>query len=190
MTYLFSKSILLLLLFSFTALSEVMIGLDYILFTDANTVEATTSTKSSKTLYSINLQFAINQKKSVFLGWALYNVATKDDVNQQQSNYATQDMGPSLRYIFGRRGLYFLNVVYGVQTKTAYDSGGTSENWLGTNTLLQLGVSPEVSENFFVNFSFNYFNGAAKTKVVSSTQTDVSYSKAFMTPTVGMSYRW
>lgn len=184
------KIFLLFFLLSARAKTEALIGLDYILFTDKNTVEATTSATSSKSMYLFNVQFSINQKKNFYFGWALYNVATKDDVNQQISNYSTQDMGPSLRYDFGRSGLYFFNFVYGIQTKTAYDSGGTAEDWLGTNYLAQLGVNPEISENFYVSFAFNFFNGAAKTKVVSAAQTSVSYTKAFMTPTVGVSYKW
>lgn len=190
MKRIFSTSLVFILFFSCYSYSEALIGLDYILFTDKNTVESNTSAASSKTLYSINAQFSINQKKSIFFGWAVYNVTTKDDVNQQQSNYATQDMGPSFRYEFGRSGLYFFNFIYGVQTKTSYDSGSTAESWLGTNYLAQLGVSPEISESFRACFAFNFFNGAVKTKVVSSVQTEVAYSKAFMTPTIGLLYKW
>ena len=141
-------------------------------------------------MYLINVQFGVGQKKSFFIGWALYNVGTKDEVNLGKSNYSTQDMGPSFRYQFGHGGLYFVNFVYGIQTKTAYDSGGTADSWLGTNYLLQFGVSPEISESFSVSFAYNMFTGAAKTKVVSSVQTDVSYSKALMAPTLGLIYKW
>ncbi len=178
------------ILISPLAKAEAILGLDYILFTDKNTVESTTSSASSKTMYLINVQFGVGQKKSFFIGWALYNVGTKDDVNSQKSNYSTQDMGPSFRYEFGHGGLYFINFVYGIQTKTAYDSGGTADAWLGTNYLLQFGVSPEISESFSVSFAYNMFTGTAKTKVVSSVQTDVSYSKAFMAPTLGLIYKW
>lgn len=177
-------------IFSSMAKADALIGFDYILFTDKTTVETSTSAASAKTMYLINIQFTVNQRKSLFVGWGLYNVATKDEVNQQESNYATQDMGPSLRYEFGRSGLYFINFVYGIRTVTTYDSGGTAESWLGTNYLAQLGVNPAISENFYISFAFNFFTGAAITKVVSSVQTDVSYSKAFMTPTVGMNYKW
>ena len=172
------------------ARAEAILGLDYMLFTDKSTVEANTSTTSSKSMYLINVQFGVGQKKSFFIGWALYNVGTKDEVNLGKSNYSTQDMGPSFRYQFGHGGLYFVNFVYGIQTKTAYDSGGTADSWLGTNYLLQFGVSPEISESFSVSFAYNMFTGAAKTKVVSSVQTDVSYSKALMAPTLGLIYKW
>lgn len=141
-------------------------------------------------MYAFNLAFTINQKKTLYLGWGLYNVASKDEVNQQKSNYSTQDMGPSLRYEFGRGALYFLNFIYGIRATTTYDSGGTAEQWLGTNYLLQLGVAPEVAEGFHVSFAFNYFNGSAAKKLVSDVQTSVSYSKSFITPTVGINYKW
>jgi hypothetical protein len=187
---LFSKTIVLFLLFSSFVKAEALIGLDYILFTDINTVESDTSATSSKSMYLFNVQFSINSKKNLRIGWALYSVTTSDEVNNQQSNYATQDMGPSIRYEFGRSGLYYVNFVYGIQVKTTYDSGSTSQTWLGTNYLAQVGVAPEISDSFAVNFAFNFFNGAAITKVVTTTQTDVSYSKAFMTPTVGLTYKW
>ena len=190
MKILFSKSIILFLLLSSFAKAEALIGLDYILFTDKNTVESNTSASSSKSMYLFNVQFAINSKKSLRIGWALYSVTTVDEVNNQKSNYTTQDMGPSIRYEFGHAGLYYVNFVYGIQVKTTYDSGSTSQTWLGTNYLTQFGVSPEISDSFSVNFAFNYFSGAATTKVVTTTQTDVSYSKAFMTPTVGLTYKW
>lgn len=141
-------------------------------------------------MYVFNLGFTINQKKSFYIGWSLYNVATKDEVNQQKSNYTTQDMGPSLRYEFGRSSMYFINFIYGIRTQTAYDSGGTAEQWLGTNYLLQLGVAPEIADGVQVSFAFNYFSGGAAKKLVSDVQTSVSYSKAFMTPTVGINYKW
>ncbi|MBL7544113.1 MAG: hypothetical protein JNL11_09865 [Bdellovibrionaceae bacterium] len=184
------KCLLLCLLTSSLAPAAALMSIDYILFTDANTVETTTSTKSAKSMYAFNLQFSLNAKKNLYFGWSLYNVTTKDETNQQKSNYATQDMGPSIRYEMGRSGLYFINFIYGIKTKTSFDSGSTAEEWLGTNYLLQLGVNPEISENFNASFAFNYFSGAAKTRVVSNAQTDVSYSKAFMTPTIGLIYKW
>ena len=178
------------ILASASASASVLLGFDYILFTDKNDVTSTTSASSSKALYSFDIQFSINQKKSLYVGWSIYNVTTADEVNNEQSNYATQDMGPSVRYEFGRSGLYYLNFIYGIRTQTTYDSGGTSEDWLGTNYLVQVGVNPQISDSFFVSFAFNFFNGAAITKVVSSAQTDVSYSKTFITPTVGLVYKW
>jgi len=186
----FSKCVLLCFFVSTFANATALLGLDYILFTDKSTVETTTSATSAKSMYVFNIGFTINQKKSVYLGWSLYNVTSKDEVNEQKSNYSTQDMGPSLRYEFGRGGLYYINFIYGIRTTTNYDSGGTVEQWLGTNYLLQLGVSPEVAENFQVSFTFNYFSGSAAKKLVSDVQTSVSYSKAFMTPTVGFNYKW
>jgi len=185
-----SKCLVLCIFISSFSHAATFIGLDYILFTDKTTVETNTSATTSKTMYQANILFSITQKKTFYIGWGIYNVTTKDEVAQQKSNYATQDMGPSLRYEFGRGGLYFTNFTYGIRTKTTYDSGGASEEWLGTNYLLQLGVAPEVSENFVVSFAFNYFSGGAAKKVVSDTQTTVSYSKAFMTPTVGVAYKW
>lgn len=190
MTRFFSKCLLLCILASSMTHAAAIFGLDYILFTDKNTVEATTSSSSNKSMYLMNLGFTINQRKTFYLGWALYNVTTKDDVNQQKSNYATQDMGPSLRYEFGRGGLYFVNLVYGIRTQTNFDSGGTAEQWLGTNYLFQIGVAPEISDSFVVSFAFNYFSGSSAKKLVSDVQTSVSYSKAFMTPTVGIAYKW
>lgn len=190
MTGIFSKFLFFCILISSLSQATALLSLDYILFTDKNTVEANTSTSSNKSMYVANLGFTINQKKNFYIGWTLYNVATKDDVNQQKSNYSTQDMGPSLRYEFGRSGLYFVNLVYGVRTQTNYDSGGTAEQWLGTNYLIQFGVTPEIAENFVVSFAFNYFSGSSAKKLVSDVQTSVSYSKAFMTPTIGIAYRW
>lgn len=141
-------------------------------------------------MYLANFLFTINQKKNVYLGWGLFNVTTKDEVNEQKSNYTTQDMGPSLRYEFGRSGLYYLNFVYGIRTKTTFDSGGDTEEWLTTNYLLQLGVAPELSESTVISFAFNYFSGGASKKVVNDTQTSVSYTKAFMAPTIGLAYKW
>lgn len=189
MMTLFKKTIVLFLLSSY-CFGSALVDLNYILFTDKNTVESTTSTNSSKSMYNICLAFSVDSKKSFYFGWGLYNVLTKDEVNQQQSNYSTQDMGPYLRYEFGRSKTFYTGLVYGIQTKTSYDSGSTAEEWLGTNYLIQLGVNPEVSDNLFVNFSFNYFSGSTKKKVVSSVQTDVSYSKAFMSPSIGLSYKW
>jgi hypothetical protein len=185
-----AKLIFLFLIIGSLSHADALLGLDYILFTDKNTVESDTSSTSSKTMYAFNVQFSINQKKNFYLGWALYNVTTKDDVNQQKSNYATADMGPSFRYEFGRSGLYFVNFIYGIRTQTTFDTGGISEQWLGTNYLMQFGVSPEISDNFLVSFAFNYFSGGSSKKVVSDVQTSVSYSKAFMTPTVGINYKW
>lgn len=190
MIQLISRFICLSLLFSSLAHASALIGLDYILFTDKNTVETNTSATSSKSMYSINIQFSLTSKKNFYFGWAMYNVATKDDVNEQKSNYSTADMGPSFRFEFGRNGLYFVNFTYGISTKTSYDSGSTADTWLGTNYLFQLGVNPEIGENLNAAFTFNYFSGSAAKKVVSDVQSSVSYSKAFMTPTIGIVYKW
>ncbi|MCB0370711.1 MAG: hypothetical protein KDD45_15130 [Bdellovibrionales bacterium] len=182
--------LILILFFCSNCFSSALIDLNYIVFTDKNTVESNTSTSSSKSIYNICFAFSIDNKKTFYFGWGLYNVTTKDEVNQEQSNYVTQDMGPYFRYEFGRSKLYYFGIIYGIQTKTSFDTGGSSEDWLGTNYLVQLGVDPEVSDNLNVNFSLNYFSGASTTKVVSSVQTDVSYSKAFMSPSIGISYKW
>tara|TARA_B110001454_G_C12723312_1_gene436626 strand:- start:41223 stop:41795 length:573 start_codon:yes stop_codon:yes gene_type:complete len=186
----FSKCLLFCILISSLSHASAILGLDYILFTDKNTVEANTSSSSNKSMYVFNLGFTINQKKSFYFGWSVYSVITKDETNNQFSNYTTQDMGPSFRYEFGRGGWYFLSFIYGIRTQTSFDTGGTEETWLGTNYLFQAGVSPELSESFHVVFAFNYFHGGSTKKLVSDTQTDVTYSKAFMTPTLGVTYKW
>lgn len=190
MTGIVSKCLLLCILISSLSEAGALIGLDYILFTDRNTVETATSSSSNKSMYVFNVAFTINQKKSLYFGWSVYSVITKDETNNQFSNYTTQDMGPSFRYEFGRGGWYFLSFVYGIRTQTSFDTGGTAEEWLGTNYLFQAGVAPELSESFQVVFAFNYFSGGATKKLVSGVQTDVTYSKAFMTPTVGITYKW
>lgn len=182
--------ILFIVILTSKAFSAALVDFNYVISTDKNTIEATTSTSMSKSLYNFCLAFTVDSKKSFYFGWGLYNVNTKDEVNQQQSNYTTQDMGPYFRYEFGRSKLYYLGLVYGIQTKTAYDSGGTSEEWLGTNYLIQFGANPEVTESLSVNFGFNYFSGSSNKKVVSSVQSEVSYSKAFMSPSIGLSYKW
>lgn len=183
-------TLFLLILLSLRAESAALIDLNYALSTDKNTIDSSYSTSISKSLYNICLAFTVDSKKSFYFGWGLYNVTTKDEVNQQKSNYTTQDMGPYFRYEFGRSKLYYLGIIYGIQAKTSYDSGGTAEEWLGTNYLIQLGVDPEITENMTANFSFNYFSGSTSKKVVSSVQTEVSYSKAFMSPSIGLSYKW
>lgn len=182
--------IILIIILASKGFSAALVDFNYVISTDKNTIEATTSTNMSKSLYNFCLAFTVDSKKSFYFGWGLYNVSTKDEVNQQQSNYTTQDMGPYLRYEFGRSKLYYFGLVYGIQTKTAYDSGGTAEEWLGTNYLIQFGANPEITENLSVNFGFNYFSGSSSKKVVSSVQTAVSYSKAFMSPSIGLSYKW
>lgn len=172
------------------AQSAALIDFNYALSTDKNTIDSTNSTSISKSLYNFCIAFSLDSKKSFYFGWGLYNVATKDDVNQQKSNYTTQDMGPYFRYEFGKSKMYYLGLVYGIQAKTAFDSGGTAEEWLGTNYLIQLGVDPEISDSLTANFSFNYFSGSASKKVVSSVQSEVSYSKAFMSPSIGLTYKW
>lgn len=181
--------ILILLILSQKSMASALIDLNYIMFTDKNTVETDTSTTSSKSLYNVALGFSIDSKKSFYFGWGLYSVLTKDDVNQQKNNYSTQDMGPYFRYEFGKK-MYFFGLTYGIQTKTTFDTGGTSEEWLSTNYLVQLGINPEISDGFCVNFIFNYFSGSTKKKVISDVQTDVAYSKAFMSPSIGISYKW
>lgn len=182
--------LLILSLASMSAESAALIDLNYALSTDKNTIDSSFSTNISKSLYNICLAFTVDSKKSFYFGWGLYNVTTKDDVNQQKSNYTTQDMGPYFRYEFGKSKMYYFGLVYGIQAKTSYDSGGTAEEWLGTNYLIQLGVDPEITDNMTANFSFNYFSGSASKKVVSSVQSEISYSKAFMSPSIGLSYKW
>lgn len=173
-----------------SAVSAALVDFNYAMTTDKNTIDSTNSTSISKSLYNFCLAFSVDSKKSFYFGWGLYNVTTKDEVNQQKSNYTTQDMGPYLRYEFGKSKMYYLGLVYGIQAKTSYDSGGTAEEWLGTNYLLQFGVDPEISESMTANFSFNYFTGSTSKKVVSSVQSEVSYSKAFLSPSIGLTYKW
>lgn len=178
------------LLVSIAARSAAIIQLDYILFTDKTTVDTSISGDSKKSLYNINILFSTNSKKTIYFGWGLYNVLTKDIVNNQEANYSTQDMGPSFRYEFSKNGLFYFGAIYGIRASTKFDTGGTAEEWLGTNYLLQLGVNPELNENFYVDFAFNYFSGSVNKKVVSSVQTEVTYTKAFMAPSIGLTYKW
>lgn len=187
---LFLKWLLFIFLSNYYCFSSALLNLDYILLTDKNTVETTTSSASTKSLYSFNLGFSIDNKKSFYFGWGLYSVITKSELSQQEANYTTQDMGPYFRYEFGRSQLVYAALTYGIQTKTAFNTGSADEDWLGTNYLLQVGVKPEISDSFTANFSLNYFTGSAKKKVVSSFESDVSYTKTFMCPSIGLAYKW
>lgn len=170
--------------------AEANASIDYITLSDKTTVDATYGTTSAKSSYSANVQFSINQRKTIFFGWGIYNVTTSDETNTQKLNYTTQDMGPSIRWFWGKGEIYFFNFIYGIQSKTSFNTGGTSEEWSGTNYLTQIGVSPSVSDSFKVSFSILYFIGSVSKKTLDSVQSNVSYSKAFMSPSIGLLYTW
>ncbi|OYZ23051.1 MAG: hypothetical protein B7Y39_06720 [Bdellovibrio sp. 28-41-41] len=60
MTGIVSKCLLLCILISSLSEASALLGLDYILFTDRNTVETATSSSSSKSMYVFNVAFSIN----------------------------------------------------------------------------------------------------------------------------------
>lgn len=178
------------LMFTYQSKAGVLLQLDYITGSQGLTSVSGTSASSSS-YYNFDIAFDANSKKNIFLGWGVMSASTSENVaGAGAETFVSQDMGPYVRWEFGKGKMQSLALVYGIIGKANYGMGATSEAWTGTSYLIQYALEPEINENWNVGVSLNMYTGSFTKKVVSGVTSDVSYSKTMLFPMFGFAYRY
>jgi len=166
--------------------AEALLDLNYFTFSDSLTYSGTYS--SAKSIYNVAFMFDVNKK--FFVGWNLAGMTVSDSVSSPAltQTFATSDMGPCFRWQIGGKKMYSLNFAYLLSSTVSFSNAGSTETWRGVPMLIRFNVEPELTDNVRLGFALSYYSGTFGTKVVSNTESTVSYSRTWLHPTLSLAY--
>lgn len=169
----------------------LLLQADYITLSDTLGVTSTTGTDSSSSFYNADVMFTVNNSKSLAFGWAVLGVSNSSKVASSTVDYSSSDMGPAVKYTFGKDGGISVLAAYGLICSGSYKiTGSSAETWSGSSLFGQMAFESKLSETFRVSFSVNYYSASYTTKVVSKLESSIGYTKTAMFPMVGLIYQW
>lgn len=139
---------------------------------------------ASSTRYYFSGAVLFDFSKEIWGGWSVASLSTSETIDAEEISFSAMDMGPSFKWQFCKRRVCSLSFTYNIQSKATHQSaGGVSEELDGTSYLVSLGVTPEIKENFWVGVNVNYYSATYTKKTVTSTTTDINYTKTWLFPT-------
>lgn len=150
----------------------------------------TTTNTTTRTFYSASLNLALDKAKTFMVGWGILGYTAPDTSGTTTSTYTASDMGLRLQYNMGKNNTGILAVTYNLQASTKYNPG-TEEVLRGTSILVELGVTPDVSEYMNVGFKLMYYAPTFKESLVNTTTySTVAYTRASIFPAVSVAWRF
>lgn len=158
----------------------------------SDTFTTATDATYKKTFYSFDLFANLTSKYTVFAGFHLDQINfSEQPTASTEYSLTSQNMGVMLMWVMDKAGTYSLSAGYNLVQKGSYTTTGASETTLdGTGYWGTFGIMPEVAENLYLGVKFLYYQASYSKKLVGTTSSDVSYSRSFISPILGLSFRY
>lgn len=182
----FSVSIFIVLSFSLTAHAGLYGEFDGTYFSDSFTTSTTAT--NSKTYYGLNIIANLDTKERFYGGFHVSQMSFSD-TGTTTTTMSSLDMGPMLTWVLSQKNTLSLELGVNVTASGQYVHGSTTETITGMSYYTSLGVMPEFAENWYVGFRLYYYSLTYSKSVVTTTSSDVSYSRALIFPTFSIAWR-
>lgn len=161
--------------------------LDFNAFYLTDTLKESATTKDNKTIYSGFVGFGLDKKKSFNVGWSYSSFTTIYKDSTTKKTYKSTQMGPGFVWFLDKDAHWRLGFSYNLSTDATYQlTGSTKEEWSGTSSNADFGYQIAVSESFMLGMRLNYSVTTIKSKLIDNTQTNVTYRKTLIYPSIGM----
>ncbi len=179
------------LLFGFRASAGISVGLSGLYISDEFTTATTAS--NSKTLINGNLLFSIDNKERFYTGFHAHQMTFEETSvsgsTTTKNSLTSLDMGPYVLAYIDRKKIFSLGLGYNLLVNGTYTHGTVNETLTGTSLMGSLSASPEIGKELYLGFDLNYIKVDYVKSTVSSTTSDVSYSRTFILPTISILWR-
>ena len=172
-----------------TLYAALSIELDGFLSTD--NFKNSETTADSKSVYSLDFLANLDNKKQFYAGFHVGQVAVTETLaSTTTTTFSSLDMGPFIAYMFDQKGSFSLSLGYNVKSTGTYNDGTNLAAGSGTSVLASFGVMPAFGENFYLGFKLNYYAATYTKEVVTTTASDISYTRTLVYPTFGLAWRY
>ncbi len=165
-------------------------GLDLNTFYFSDSFNNGTTNAANKMIWSAALLLDTSKSKRLYVGWNIVS-ASATDSGSTTTTFSSTDMGPKILWVPSKNGNLTVEASYNLIVKGAYSSGGaaTASQWSGSSIYASLGYLPEISESLYAGVKLNYYSVAYSKEIVSTTITDVSYSRRWIFPSICLQWR-
>ncbi len=171
--------------FSPSAHAGIVLDVNTFYFTDA--LKTTTTDTYSTTAYAGFVGFNVDKKGLYQIGWNYASYASTNKMATSTVDFSSSQMGPGFIIYFDKDRTIRLGFAYNLETKASYKkTGSTEEDWDGTALSGDLGYQIRVSDGFAFGLRLNYSSTTIATKLVGTTQTDVSYGRNIIYPSISI----
>lgn len=178
---------LILILFSIQVNAGAGLDLGYTTLTDSYTQNSTGS--NTRSLYRLTPYLGLDRADRFMLGWSMIGGTFSDTVSGTATTVTTSDNGPTILWNMTKSKIWTLSYTYGMSSKSSYTSGATTEAWEGTSSLIELGYAPPISETMSLGLRIGSYQTTATKKIVTTTITDISYTRTMLVPMIYFSWR-
>ncbi len=123
------------------------------------------------------------------LGWymsTIRNTETFQGVLDQ--TLTSSDMGPCFRWQIQNRQNFSITYAYGIISKGSFSNGTVTEDINGESHLLKFAIESNLSDRILIGLALNFYSANYKTSLVSSVQSNVSYTNGWTYPSISLSY--
>lgn len=153
-------------------------------FYSSDNFKNSSTTTNTVTLYDVSIGFAVDKKGLYLVGWNYTGHSTSKTTTTSES-YASTQMGPRFLFHFDKQKMYSLGFAYNLSTKATFNNGTSTYTWKGTGLKADLGVNFPIGENTFLGLRLNYSSTSYNEQLQNTTTyTQVSYSRAFIYPSI------
>lgn len=168
--------IILIVIFPLTKAKAFVMDTNMMYFSDTATLADTTTT--SRTQYDLGIGFAIRKNYLFMLSYGSFN---SSDATSTTTTFACTNMGIRFGMYFGQGRGWYTSLDYGIKATVTY-SGTSSEEYRGTSLKYDLGRLFWLGDSMALGLKLVYYAPSFNEKVVSSTLTTVSYTRATIYP--------
>lgn len=144
--------------------------------------------KFSRLYYGLGAYFTLN--KNIWAGWSYSGLNHSDDLSSGQTDFASTDTGPVVKWQFGRNQIFTAGLGFNVISRATFTNSTRDENWEGTSFLVNLGVNPEVAEGWRIGATLNYYAASYTKKKVNSVESSAANTKTWIFPVVSVLKEW
>lgn len=167
--------------------SNSVLDINTLYFT--NTLTQTTEDSNSVTVYSAFAGFNVDKKGYFTLGWNYGAYSTVSTVGATTKTYTSSQMGPGFIFCLDKSREWRLGFAYNLVTVNKYTvTGAVAQEWTGTGMAADFGYQFHFNDSFALGVRLNYSSSTFTKKLIGTTQTNVSYSKALIYPSLAITF--
>lgn len=169
--------------------ATIVLDLNGLYYSDSMSASATSS--SGRTFYQLFAGFSLDRKDQFQLGWSYSVQTTTDSFASVETTYSSNQMGPGLLWRIDKDRKWRLGIYYHLITTGTYKSGtATEEEWRGWAYSVDIGYQIPITPTFQLAARLNYSSAAYSESFETTSKEDVSYSRSFIYPSVGLTFEF
>lgn len=168
------------LLLASIASAEILLQAHGYYSSDSLTESAATSSSRMASGADASVQIG---KSNFFVGF-IFNYVS--DVTT--ANYSGQDYGLFVHCFIDKKQIYSVSGGYMFSASGLYETAGVQKQWTGVSYLGRLSVNIKINKKFSIGPSLNYYLANYDHESQGATQSNISYSKSFVYPSLALSY--